>query len=390
MRIGKKILSMGPPWRRAVLWPLLGAFLFSLPAGQKTWAETARHQTEDYDIDVEILTDKLDTPWGMAFLPDGSILITERDGTLRRFKDGTLTKPIGGVPNVAARGQGGLLDVAVDPDFNSNRLVYLSFSELGRGGIGTAVARGELKGLELQKVEVIYRQNIKSGKTHHFGSRLVFAKDGTLFVTHGDRGEGARAQDPFDHAGSLIRIAKDGAVPTDNPFADGKAALPEIWSTGHRNMQGATLHPESGAIWTVEHGARGGDEVNRPEPGKNYGWPVISYGRHYSGAKIGVGTAKEGLEQPRHYWDPSIAPSGLAFYDGTLFGKWRGDLFTGSLKFGMLVRLKIEDGRIVGEERMLKGAYGRIRDVRAGPDGALYLLTDDSDGMLLRLTPALR
>lgn len=343
------------------------------------------HQTEDYKVQVDVLTDKLNEPWGMAFLPDGSMLITERGGTLRRFTNGKLTKPLSGIPKVAARGQGGLLDVAIDPDFTSNNYVYLSFSEPGSGGSGTAVARGKLKGLALENVKVIYRQNIKSGTNRHFGSRLVFAKDDTLFVTHGDRGDRPRAQDPFDHAGSLIRINKDGTVPKNNPFADGKKALPEIWSIGHRNIQGAALHPTTGEIWTAEHGARGGDEINKPEASKNYGWPVISYGRHYSGLKIGQGTKKQGLEQPRYFWDPSIAPSGLAFYNGELFEKWRGDMFVGSLKFQMLTRLKMQGDKIVGEERLLAGDYGRIRDVANGPNGALYLLTDDADGMLLKL-----
>jgi len=373
---------------------ILAIMIFILAAQSTLWLSSPGdaaelHKSEDYTIKVEILTDRLSTPWGMAFLPDGSMLISERGGTLRRFVNGALTKPLRGVPAVVARGQGGLLDVAIDPDFAKNRFVYLSFSESGRGGAGTAVARGELKGLELQNTKVIYRQNIKSRTAHHFGSRLVFAADGTLFITHGDRGDSTRAQNPFDHAGSLIRINKDGSIPADNPFADGKQARAEIWSIGHRNMQGAARHPEAGDIWTVEHGARGGDELNRPEAGKNYGWPVISYGRHYSGLSIGEGYQKPGLEQPRYYWDPSIAPSGLAFYDGKLFEKWRGDLFVGSLKFQMLARLKMEGDRIIREERLLAGAYGRIRDVKNGPDGALYLLTDDDPGMLLRLTPSI-
>lgn len=364
------------------------AFILPLLMHQPAHAqETQIHPSQDYKIKVEVLTNKLNTPWGMAFLPDGSMLITERGGTVRRFNSGELTKPFKGVPKVASKGQGGLLDIAIDPDFASNNYVYMSFSEPGKKGAGTAVARGQLKGQTFENVTVIYRQNNKTRSGLHFGSRLVFAKDGTLFVTQGDRGKGKRAQDPFDHAGSLIRINKDGSIPLDNPFADGKKALPEIWSIGHRNMQGAAIHPKTGDIWTVEHGARGGDEINKPQAAKNYGWPVISYGRHYSGLKIGEGTTKQGLEQPRHFWDPSIAPSGLAFYQGEAFEKWNGDLFVGSLKFQMLTRLKMQGDKIVSEERLLAGEYGRIRDAKNGLNGELYLLTDDEEGKILKLTP---
>ena len=344
-------------------------------------------QTKDYTIKVDVLSNKLDTPWGMVFLPDNSILITEKDGQLRLFDNGKLSEPISGVPSVAARGQGGLLDVTIDPDFSENNLVYLSYSEPGKGGAGLAVARGVLQNNQLQNVTVIYRQNKKSRGSRHFGSRLVFADDGTLFVTHGDRGDRPRAQDSFDHAGSVIRINADGSIPADNPFADGKTALAEIWSIGHRNIQGAALHPQTRKLWTIEHGARGGDEVNQPEAGKNYGWPVISYGVHYLGTKIGEGTAKPGLEQPKYYWDPSIAPSGLTFYQGDLFKRWQGDLLVGSLKFGQLSHLRINNGKVEEIERIFDRDYGRVRDVTIGPDGAIYLLTVDSSGMLLKLTP---
>ncbi|MEP2944488.1 MAG: PQQ-dependent sugar dehydrogenase [Hyphomicrobiales bacterium] len=365
------------------------ALILPLFMHQPAYAQEPQiHPSQDYKIKVEVLTNKLNTPWGMEFLPDGSMLITERGGTMRHLNNGVLTKPIKGVPKVASKGQGGLLDVAIDPDFSSNNYVYLSFSEPGKKGAGTAVARGKFNGQTFENMTVIYRQKNKTRSGLHFGSRLVFAKDGTLFVTHGDRGKGKRAQDPFDHAGSLIRINKDGSIPPDNPFANGTKALPEIWSIGHRNMQGAAIHPKTGDIWTVEHGARGGDEINRPQAAKNYGWPIISYGRHYSGLKIGEGTTKQGLEQPRHFWDPSIAPSGLAFYQGEAFEKWNGDLLVGSLKFQMLSRLKMQGGKIVSEERLLAGTYGRIRDVNNGPDGAIYLLIDDDDGMLLKLVPA--
>ena len=225
----------------------------------------------------------------------------------------------------------------------------------------------------------------KTDSGRHFGSRIVVARDGNLFVTIGDRAERERAQDPQDAAGSVLRISKDGSIPADNPFADGKQGLPEIFSIGHRNAQGATLHPETGELWTLSHGARGGDEINRPEAGKNYGWPVISYGKHYSGAKIGVGSEAPGMEQPVYYWDPSIAPSGLAFYSGELFPEWEGNLFAGALKFRMLVRLEIKDGRVVHEEELFQGVYGRVRDVRVFDDGALWLLTDSDNGKILRI-----
>ncbi len=340
---------------------------------------------------VETIVSGLKFPWGLAFLPDGALLITERSGALRLFQDGKLSKPVSGLPKIAVRGQGGLLDVALDPDFKSTSKIFITFVQSGRGGIGTAVASGRLmrKGNpRLENVKVIFTMERKSRGGRHFGSRIAFAADKTLYFTIGDRGEMDRAQDPKDHAGSLLRINRDGSIPANNPFADGKKGLPEIWAIGLRNIQGATIHPETGLLWTVEHGARGGDEINRPEAGKNYGWPVISYGVHYSGAKIGVGTSAPGMEQPIYYWDPSIAPSGLAFYTGNLFKKWKGNLFVGALKDQMLVRLVMKGNKIVREERLLQGRYGRIRDVRSGPDGALWLLTDDGEGRVLRLTPA--
>lgn len=344
--------------------------------------------SKDYELKVEVLSSELETPWALAFLPDESILITERGGHLRLFKNGTLSKPLKGTPQVWARGQGGLLDVAIDPNFAENRWVYLGFAQAGEGGGGTAVARGQLNGLTLQNTEVIYRQNIKTETSRHFGSRLVFARDGTLFITHGDRANRPRSQDPFDHAGSIVRINPDGSVPADNPFANGKKALREIWSIGHRNAQGITIHPETGDIWTSEHGARGGDEINQPKAGKNYGWPIISYGRHYSGGKIGVGVAREGLEQPQFFWDPSIAPSSILFYQGDLFPKWKGDIFVGALALQLISRLSEDNGKVTETERLLEGEVGRVRDIAEGPDGALYLLTNADSGYLLRVAPA--
>ena len=348
-------------------------------------------QSERATFRVERIAGGLENPWAVAFLPGGGYLVTERPGRLRLIDaDGRVQpQPIGGLPEVTAFGQGGLLDVALHPDFETNRWVYLSYAEAGRGGVATAVARGRLDGLQLRDTEVLFRLLPKSRASRHFGSRLVFDNDGYLFVTLGDRGDRPRAQDLTDHAGSLIRLHDDGRVPADNPFVGNDRARPEIYSYGHRNIQGATLHPQSGRLWTHEHGPQGGDEINLPEPGVNYGWPVITYGVNYGiGTSIGEGTVKPGMEQPLYQWTPSIAPSGMAFYDGDAFPGWRGSLFVGSLKFRLLVRLEIEDGKVTHEERMLQGKLGRIRDVRQGPDDLLYLLTDADDGELIRLRPA--
>jgi glucose/arabinose dehydrogenase len=318
------------------------------------------------------------------------MLVTERPGRLRVIeRDGRPSEPLTGVPQVFAQGQGGLLDIALSPGFAQDRLVYLSFAEPGEGGAGTAVARGRLGERGLDGTEVIWRQTPKVESRNHWGSRLVFRTDGTLFVTLGDRfAYRERAQDLSVTIGKVVRINPDGSVPRDNPFVARTGARPEIWSYGHRNVQAAARHPQTGALWTVEHGARGGDELNRPEGGKNYGWPVITYGVDYSGARIGEGTAKAGMEQPVYYWDPVIAPSGMTFYTGEAFPQWRGSAFIGSLTPGLLVRLTLEDGRVTREERYLADLRERIRDVRQGPDGLLYLLTDRSDGRILRVTPA--
>lgn len=338
---------------------------------------------------ASVVANGLEHPWGLAFLPDGGFLVTERDGALRRVGgDGRVSAPLKGVPAVVARGQGGLLDVAPHPDFARNGLVYLTYSEPGDGGQGTAAARGRFDGDGLSNVEVIYRMKRKTRTNHHFGSRLAFAPDGKLFVTTGDRGEGGRSQDLSDTAGKVLRLEADGSIPADNPFVSRAGAAPEVWSYGHRNLQGAAIHPKTGALWTHEHGARGGDEVNAPKPGLNYGWPVITLGVDYSGAKIGEGKAKPGMEQPLHFWDPSIAPSGLAFCRGEVFAAWRDDLLVGSLKFGVLARLRFNGERFIAEERLLDGLDQRIRDVRVGPDGFIYLLTDHSGGQLLRVQPA--
>jgi glucose/arabinose dehydrogenase len=331
----------------------------------------------------------LEHPWGLAFLPDGRMLVTERPGRLRiATLEGTLSEPLTGVPPVYARGQGGLLDVALSPGFAQDRLVYLSFSEPGEGGAGTAVARGRLGERGLESTQVVWRQQPKVEGPNHWGSRLVFRPDGTLFVTLGDRyGQRERAQDLSVTIGKVVRVNPDGSIPRDNPFVGRNDARPEIWSYGHRNVQAAALDAR-GQLWTVEHGARGGDELNNPQPGKNYGWPVITYGVDYSGARIGIGTAKAGMEQPVYYWDPVIAPSGATFYTGSAFPDWRGDLLIGALSPGRLVRLRLQDGRVGLEERYLAEVGERIRDVVQSPDGGLYLLTDSSRGRILRVDPA--
>ncbi|BCL75243.1 hypothetical protein JHS3_09790 [Jeongeupia sp. HS-3] len=335
----------------------------------------------------------LDHPWGLAFLPDGRMLVTERPGRLRIVSAaGELSAPVAGVPGVYASGQGGLLDVVLDPKFADNRLVYLSYAEADREGkAGTAVARGKLVEAggkaRLDELRVVFRQRPKVHGGAHFGSRLVFARDGTLFITLGERYQRDRAQDLGSHLGKVVRINTDGSVPIDNPFRDRKDALAEIWSYGHRNPQGAAINPASGRLWTVEHGARGGDEINIPQASGNFGWPVITYGRDYSGFKIGEGTAKAGMEQPVYHWDPSIAPSGMAFHTGTRYPGWAGSVFIGALKDTMLVRLTLSGDKVVAEERLLQNEKRRIRDVRQGPDGWLYLLSDEEDGAILKLVP---
>jgi glucose/arabinose dehydrogenase len=347
--------------------------------------------TQQGKVRLVTVAEGLERPWGVAFLPDGRALVTERPGRLRIVgKDGRLSVPLAGVPAVDAVNQGGLLDVALDPDFAKTRLVYLSYSEPREGGNGTAVARGRLGDGGLEKVEVIFRQlpTVKGG--HHFGSRLVFARDGRLFVTLGDRFSArAQAQTLDNHMGKVVRIERDGKVPADNPFLGRPGALPQIWSYGHRNVQGAALHPGTGELWTNEHGPKGGDELNRTLPGRNYGWPVVTYGVEYSGAKISDSPTAPGIEPPVHYWVPSIATSGLMFYTGERFPKWRGSAFVGSLKGKHVARLEMDGNRVTSEERLLEGVVNeRVRDVEQGPDGYIYLITDEPKGRLLRIEPA--
>lgn len=340
-------------------------------------------------VRVHIVARGLEHPWGLAFLPDGRMLVTERPGRLRIVEhDGSVSPPLSGLPEIAAHGQGGLLDVALHPGFEDNGLIYLTYAAQGRSGVGTEVARGRLKGNALVATEVIFRAMPKGRGGRHFGSRLVFQPDGSLFVTLGDRGDRPRAQRLDDHAGSVIRIDEKGGVPPDNPFVGRRDVKPEIFSYGNRNVQGAATHPVTGELWAHEHGPQGGDELNVIRAGVNYGWPVITYGVNYGlGTRIGEGTHKEGMAQPLHHWIPSIAPSGMAFYTADRFPEWQGNLFIGSLKFRQLVRLELRGERVIHEERMLKDVLGRIRDVRQGPDGYLYLLVDDPDGVIARLEP---
>ena len=339
---------------------------------------------------VTTIVQGLQNPWSLAFLPDGRALVTERPGRLRILDPATrtLSAPVSGLPTVWASGQGGLLDVALDPAFAQNQRIYLSYAEVGGNGLaGTAVARGRLVNLALQDLQVIFRQEPKLSSGNHFGSRLVFDDAGHLFVTLGENNVRITAQYLDHHQGKVVRLWPDGTIPSDNPFVDDPEALVDLWSYGHRNPQGAALNPWTRVLWTVEHGAMGGDEVNIPQAGRNYGWPIITHGLNYDGQPIpeSIGTSAPGMEQPLHYWVPSIGPSGMAFYTGLQMRRWHGDLFVGALATQQLVRLDLDGDRVVGEERLLNGFGYRVRDVRNGPDGALYLLTDSSNGRVLKI-----
>ena len=373
--------------RRAALRGLLAGALLAAGGGAAAQSPALRVQT---------VAGGLEHPWAVAFLPGGRFLVSERPGRLRVVQaDGALGPPLAGVPAVAAGGQGGLLDVVTDSDFARNRSIYFCFSEPGAGGSnGTALARARLAddGTRLEDVRVIFSQRPKVASRLHFGCRIVERMvggkpDGTLFLTLGERFSQRDAAQKLDnHLGKIVRVGKDGAVPADNPFIGRAGALPEIWSYGHRNVQGAALAPD-GTLWTHEHGPMGGDEINLPQAGKNYGWPLVSFGLNYEGTPVGAGqSAAPGLEPPLHHWTPSIAPSGMAFLTSERYGPaWRGDLFVGSLKFQYLDRIELKDGKVVAEHQLLQDVGQRIRDVRQGPDGLLYVLTDSSDGRLLRL-----
>lgn len=377
---------------------LLGAATAAGAVGVAYAASQARTtpviQSEKQAFTVATVAEGLERPWGVAFLPDKRMLVTEKAGRLRLVQaDGRVSAPVTGLPKVDARGQGGLFDVAVAPDFATSRMVYFTFAEAGEGGVnGTALGRGRLaeNAGRLDDVAVIWRQAPKYASTKHFGSRIAFAPDGTMFVTTGERSDPAfrvKAQALDETLGKVVRLTLDGKPAPGNPFERRADARPEIWSYGHRNVQGAAINPADGALWTVEHGPKGGDELNRPEAGKNYGWPIITYGTEYNGADIGP-TEKEGMEQPVHHWTPSIGASGLAFYTGDAYPDWKGSLFVGGLAIPMLDRLELVDGKVTKEERLLEDMGERIRDVRQGPDGLIYLLTDSEDGRLLKLVPA--
>jgi glucose/arabinose dehydrogenase len=338
---------------------------------------------------VETVASGLARPWALAFLPDGRMLVTERPGRLRIVSDGKLSPPLAGVPKVYASSQGGLHDVMLDRGFAQNQTIYFCFADPMDGGGRTAMARARLVGDQLEDVRVIFRQDGPPSSGRHFGCRIVQTPDSNLFLTMGDHGSYPKeAQNLGNHIGKIVRVTPDGAAPNDNPFVGRGDAKPEIWSYGNRNVQGAALHPVTGKLWAHEHGPRGGDEVNIIEKGKNYGWPVIGFGIDYGGAKIHEGTAKPGMEQPIKQWTPVIAPSGMTFYQGALFPAWKGSLFIGGLATQILVRLTLDGDKVTGEERLLQGIRERIRDVRAGPDGAIYLATDSSDGRILRVVPA--
>ena len=376
------------------------AALLALALAAAPAAAQQTHTSELHSFRVDTVATGLVNPWSMAFLPDGSMLVTERPGRLRMIRNGTLLpEPVSGVPEVRARGQGGLLDVVLHPDFANNRLVYLSYSRPRAGGEEgtTAVIRGRLEGNALTDVEEIFEAQAWSRGGNHFGSRLAFDREGYLFITVGDRGArpdletaGSHpAQDPTNHQGTVIRLHDDGRVPQDNPFVNRAGALPEIWSYGHRNLQGLAINPETGDIWETEHGPQGGDELNLVRPGRNYGWPVIGFGVNYGGDTIHVGTSRDGMEQPVHYWVPSIATSGLMLYTGEAFPQWQGNLFVGGMAGEQLARLTLDGQRVTDEETLLQG-FGRIRDVRQGPDGSIYLAIDDRRGgetPIVRLMP---
>lgn len=380
-------------WTYSSYLPCLAiSLVMSVVSGAVAQAQMEPQAEVSKEYRVTVFAADLERPWGMAFLPDGQLLVTEKDGRLNILsKDGKSRQLVQGVPNVRTDGQAGLLDVAIDLDFANTGFVYLSYAEedtIDTDLAGTAVARAKLVEDTLQDVQVIWRQQPKVAGDNHWGSRLVLVAPDLLFITTGDRySYRDQAQDLSTHFGKTIRIHTDGRIPKDNPFVKRKGALPDIWSYGHRNMQGAALSPKAGNLWTTEHGARGGDELNIDRAGANYGWPVITWGRDYSGLKIGEGTSKRGMAQPVIYWTPSIAPSGLMFYTGQAFPQWHGIVFVGSLKFGYLNRLTLEGNKVVQQTKMLEDIGDRVRDVEQGPDGLIYVATDEAYGRILRIEP---
>lgn len=366
---------------------LLVATAVMLAAPACVTAQTWSSSEATFRLDT--VAQGLEHPWSLAFLPDGDVLVTERAGRLRVIRDGTLLpEPVQGLPELVVSGQGGLLDVLLHPEFRQNNTLFLSYAHRSPAGMTTRVARAELNGNRLTSVEVIFEALPRSGTSRHFAGRMAFDAQGNLYIAVGDRGEMDRAQDTSDDAGGVHRITPEGKPAPGNPFLNDSQANDTLFTYGNRNIQGMTVHPETGAIWTHEHGPRGGDEINILRAGTNYGWPEITYGIDYSGLPISLDTKQPGMAQPLHYWDPSIAPSGMAFYTGTLFPQWQGDLFVGALKMQKLVRLEIVDGKVTEEEDLLTDLGERIRAVNMGPDGALWLLTDAPRGNVYRMVPA--
>lgn len=386
---------MIPQARKPLLRTLLLLLLLSVTAAwaAQRWREpkppaSLASAASASALQVEILAQGLQHPWSLAELPEGGFLITERPGSLRRLSvDGKLSAPLAGVPAVSAGGQGGLLDIILDTDFASTRRVHLCYSEPREGGNGTSIATARLGAAGLEQLHVIFRQQPAVDSRVHFGCRLVIDAAGYLFATLGERGSGAeQAQTLDNHLGKVIRLHRDGSIPKNNPYSGQSGKQAAVWSYGHRNPQGAALHPDSGQLWLHEHGPMGGDELNRVLPGRNYGWPQVSHGVNYSGEPVGTGEKEaEGIEAPVTAWVPSIATSGMAFYHHDRYPDWRGSLLLGSLKFGLLVRLQLQDERVTGQWAYNIGA--RVRDVRVGSDGHVYLLTDESEGRLLRVGP---
>lgn len=384
--------------KRPVVWVTTSLAIAILVTTTFLIATTSRGEQTSFGssagrLEVQTVASGLSYPWALAFLPQGRVLVTERQGRMRIVaQQGQLSPPVKGVPEVMATGQGGLLDVVADKGFAQNSTIYFCYSERAGTGGRTAIARAKLidgAAPGLDDLKVIFRQEGPLSSGNHYGCRIVQASDSNLFVTLGEHYSGRNeAQNLANHLGKIVRITTDGAAPPDNPFIGREGARPEIWSYGHRNPQSLAINPANNELWEIEHGPRGGDEVNIIGKGKNYGWPVIGYGIDYSGAKLHESSSKPGMEQPIKYWVPSIAPSGMAFYTGDLFPRWRGSLFTGALAGQFLVRLQLNGNAVTSEERILQNLNERIRDVRQGPDGALWLLTDSSSGRLLRITPA--
>lgn len=384
-------MTTGKTGHSAILAGAIGLFGLATAAIAQPASAEDRVATQKFEVVVTPLVNGLEHPWSVEVLPDGAYIVTERPGRMRIVRDARLGAPIEGLPELFVGGQGGLLDIALSPDFAESRRLYFTASIPGAGGQGTALYSARLSGDEsrLEDVKRLFAMNRFTGTTQHFGSRIAIAGDGSLFFGIGERGEMDRAQDPRDHAGSILHLDPDGKPASGNPFADGGKGLTEIWSIGHRNPQGIVIDPADGTLYTVEHGARGGDEINIPKAGGNYGWPVVSYGKHYSGAEIGIGQSADGYEMPIHYWDPSIAPGAIDVYRGAMFPEWDGDFLVAALKYQLLARIeRDENGVVTGEERLFDGDYGRIRDVKVAPDGSVLLLTDEEDGQLLRVSRA--